>query len=138
MSKPMNRAVEMPPLDTAATVAVLNRILHSELNGVMQQYHHLWMSRWLQASRPRAISVGGHIAALTGGTSVGIDKLMKEAVVSADAMLDEARAHQKRRLQEYQNLLELVAGRHPALEAFARAQLAAEETHVSGVTSNDA
>jgi bacterioferritin len=138
MAKQMNQAVEMPPLDTEATVAVLNRILHFELNGVMQQYHHLWMSRWLQASRTRAISVGEHIAALSGGTSVGVDKLMKEAVVSADAMLDEARAHQKRRLEEYQKLLELVAGRHPALEAFARAQIAVEETHISGVTLNDA
>ena len=41
MSKLMNQAVEMPPLDTEATVEVLNRILHFELNGVMQQFHHL-------------------------------------------------------------------------------------------------
>ena len=40
MPKLMNQAVEMPPLDTEATVEVLNRILHFELNGVMQQFHH--------------------------------------------------------------------------------------------------
>ena len=44
MSKPMNQVVEMPPLDTEATVEVLNRILHLELNGVMQQSQHLWMA----------------------------------------------------------------------------------------------
>jgi hypothetical protein len=53
-------------------------------------------------------------------------------------MLDAARAHEKTRMQEYKKLLELVAGRHPALEAFARAQIAAEETHISKVTLNDA
>ena len=138
MAKLMNSVVEVPALDTEATVEVLNRILHLELNGVMQQYHHVWMSRWLQSSRPRAIAVGEHIAALTGGTSVGVDELMKEALVSADAMLDAARAHEKQRVADYKTLLELVAGRHPALEAFARAQIAAEETHISGVTINDA
>ena len=139
MAKPMNQVVEMPPLDTEATVEVLNRILHFELNGVMQQYHHLWMSRWLQASRPRAISVGEHIAALTGGTSVGVDELMKEAVVSADAMLDEARAHQKRRLQEYQQSAR--AGRRPSARPWKRLHARrspTEETHISGVTLNDA
>lgn len=138
MAKLMNQVVELPALDAGATVEALNRILHLELNGVMQQYHHAWMSRCMQASRPRAIAVGEHIAALTGGTSVGVEKLMKEALVSADAMLDAARAHEKRRVEEYRRLLELVAGRHPALEAFARAQIATEETHISGVTINDA
>jgi bacterioferritin len=138
MAKLMNQAVEMPPLDTDATVEVLNRILHLELNGVMQQYHHQWMSRWLQSSRPRAIAVGEHIAALTGSTSVGVDKLMEQAIVSADAMLDAARAHEKRRLEEYKKLLELVAGRHPVLEAFARAQISTQETHISRITLNDA
>src|SRR5689334_12905494 len=66
MAKLMNTVVELPALDPEATVEVLNRILHLELNGVMQQYHHAWMSRSLQASRPRAIAVGEHIAALTG------------------------------------------------------------------------
>jgi hypothetical protein len=134
----MNHAVEVPPLDTEATVAVLNRILHAELNGVMRQHHHLWMSRSLQASRSRAIAVGEHIAGLTGGTALAVDKLMKEAVVSADAMLDEATAYQKQRLEEYRSLLELVDGRHPALAAFARAQIASGEPHMSAVTIKDA
>jgi len=138
MPKLLNQVVEMPSLDTEATVEVLNRILHLELNGVMQQYHHAWMSRWLQAARPRAIAVGEQIAALTGGTAVGVDQLMEDALVSADEMLDAARAHEKTRMQEYKKLLELVAGRNPTLEAFARAQIAAEETHISKVTLNDA
>ena len=138
MSKPMNQVVEMPPLDTEATVAVLNRILHFELNGVMQQYHHLWMSRWLQASRPRAISVGEHIAALTGGTSVGVDELMKEAVVSADAHARRGESAPEAPPAGVSDSAR--AGRRPSPGpgAFARAEIATEETHISGVTLNDA
>src|SRR5512138_16715 len=101
MAKLMNSVVEVPALDADAAVEVLNRILHLELNGVMQQYHHAWMSRWLQAARPRAIAVGEQIAALTGGTAVGVERLMEDALVSADEMLDAARAHEKTRIQEY-------------------------------------
>ncbi|HXU00668.1 MAG TPA: hypothetical protein VN903_06730 [Polyangia bacterium] len=138
MAKLMNQAVQMPPLDTDATVEVLNRILHLELNGVMQHFHHLWISRCLRSSRPRALAVGQHISALTGGSSVGVDQLMDAALHSADDMLDAARAYEEGRVAEYRKLLELVAGRNESLEAFARAQIAAEETHISGVTVDDA
>ena len=58
MPKLMKQAVEISPLDTDATVEVLNRILHFELNGVMQHFHHRWMSRWL-GLRGRARSRSG-------------------------------------------------------------------------------
>ena len=110
MPKLMNQAVEVAPLDTDATVEVLNRILHFELHGVMQHFHHRWMSRWLGSSRPRAIAIGQHIASLTGAPSVGVAELMDEALVSADDMLDAARSHERSRVDEYRKLLELVAG----------------------------
>src|SRR3954464_13347210 len=119
MPKLMNQAVEVaPPLDGEATVEVLNRILHVELNGVMQHFHHHWMSRWLRSSRARAITVGQHIAALTGGPSVGVDMLMNEAMASSDEMLEAARTYEKGRAAEYRRLLELVEGRSASLEAF--------------------
>ena len=131
MAKLMNQAVEVPPLDTDATVEVLHRILHFELQGVMQHFHHRWMSRWLGSSRPRAIAIGQHIAALTGAPSLGVGPLMDEALTSADDMLDAARSHERGRVDEYRRLLELVAGRSEGLEAFARAQIAAEERHLA-------
>lgn len=134
MPKQSHQAAEMACLDTDATVAVLHRILHFELNGVMQQFHHHWMSRWLQSSRPRAIAIGEHIASLTGGPSVGVDELMDEAMASADEMLDAVRGYEQRRVDEYRKLLELVAGRSEGLEAFARAQIAAEERHNAELT----
>jgi bacterioferritin len=137
MPKLMNQAVEMPPLDTEATVEVLSRILHLELNGVMQHFHHVWMSRWLQAFRPRAIAVGQHISELAGGPTISVEQLMTEALASADEMIDVARSQDQRRVGEYRKLLELVAGRNATLEAFARAQIAAEESHVSDVTLED-
>jgi bacterioferritin len=134
MPKPIDQAAEVACLDTDATVAVLNRILHFELSGVMQHFHHHWMSRWLKSSRPRAIAVGQHIAALTGGPSVGVGELMEEALASADEMLDAVRGYDRRRIDEYRKLLELVAGRSEGLEAFARAQIAAEERHTAELT----
>jgi len=131
MRKSTDRAAEVARLDTDATVEVLNRILHFELSGVMQHFHHAWMSRWLQSSRPRAIAIGQHIASLTGGPSVGVDTLMDEAVAAADSMMDAARRYDQRRVDEYRKLLELVAGRSEGLEAFARAQIAAEDRHAA-------
>ena len=87
MPKLMNEAVEVAGLDAEAAVEVLNRILHCELNGVMQHFHHQWMSRWLRSSRARAIVVGQHIASLTGGPSVAVDELMTEALAASEALL---------------------------------------------------
>ena len=137
MPKLMNQVEEIPPLDTDATVEVLHRILHFELNGVMQHFHHQWMSRWLGSSRPRAIAIGQHIASLTGGPSLGVGQLMDQALGSADDLLDAARNHERRRVAEYRKLLELVAGRSESLEAFARAQIAAEERHLSELKLDD-
>jgi bacterioferritin (cytochrome b1) len=133
MAKPLERvgkartSCERPGLDTDATVEVLNRILHFELIGVMQHYHHTWMSRCLETSRPRAIEAGQHIASLIGGPSVSVDNLMNEALATAGEMLDAVRSHEEQRVEEYRKLLELVAGHSEGLEAFARAQIAAEE-----------
>ena len=60
---------------------------------------------------------------------------MGEALASADELLDAARSHERRRVDEYRRLLELVAGRSEGLEAFARAQIAAEERVTAGLPS---
>jgi bacterioferritin len=143
MGKLMNQAMNIPPLDADvtldadATVELLNQILHVELNGVMQHFHHQWMSRWLRSSRTRAITVGQHIASLTGGPAVGVDTLMTDALASSGEMLDAARSYEQGRVAQYRRLLELVAGRSESLEAFARAQIAAEERHLAELTCDD-
>jgi len=134
MTKTMERVADGQALDRDATVEVLNRILHVELSGVMQHLHHRWMSNWLQSSRPRAIAIGQHIASLTGGPSVGVDALMDDALASAENLMDSVRGYEQRRVEEYRKLLELVAGRSEGLEAFARAQIAAEERHAAELT----
>ena len=134
MTKTMERVADGQALDRDATVEVLNRILHVELSGVMQHFHHRWMSNWLQSSRPRAIAIGQHIASLTGGPSMGVDALMDDALASAENMMDAVRGYEQRRVEEYRKLLELVAGRSEGLEAFARAQIAAEDRHAAELT----
>jgi bacterioferritin (cytochrome b1) len=116
-----------PALDTDATVEVLNRILHMELSGVMQHFHHRWVSRWLRAARPRAVAIGQHIASLQGGTGVDVGDLMEEALAGSADILNAALAHEEERLGEYRKLLELVSGRSDRLETFARTQIAADE-----------
>jgi biotin-(acetyl-CoA carboxylase) ligase len=137
MPKLTNEAVTVEPLDADATVEVLNRILHFELDGVMQQFHHRWMSRWLRPARARAITVGQLIASLTGGTTVAIDQLTDDALASSEKLLAAARSHERRRTDEYRRLLELVEGRSEDLEAFARAQIAAAERDVSERASGE-
>ena len=124
-----------PDLDKEATVEVLNRILHMELSGVMQHFHHRWVSRWLRTSRPRAVAVGQHIASLQGGPAVDIGQLMEEALAGSADILNEALAHEEERLAEYRKLLELVAGRSDGLEAFARTQIAADERILAELSS---
>jgi bacterioferritin (cytochrome b1) len=138
MPKQMNQVVEgaqggqgrqdgPPALDAEATVEVLNRILHMELSGVMQHFHHRWVSRWLRTSRPRAVAIGQHIASLQGGTGVDVGDLMEEALAGSADILNAALAHEEERLGEYRKLLELVSGRSDRLETFARTQIAADE-----------
>ena len=127
--------VEAAPLDREATVEVLNRILHMELSGVMQHFHHRWVSRWLRAARPRAVAVGQHIAALQGGTGVDVGELMEDAMAESAEILNAALAHEEERLDEYRKLLELVAGRSDGLEAFARTQIAADERRLAELTT---
>ena len=114
-------------LDKQAAVEVLNRILHMELSGVMQHFHHRWVSRWLRASRPRAVAIGQHIASLQGGTAVDVGELMEEALAGSADILNAALAHEEERVSEYRKLLEVVEGRSVGLESFARTQLAADE-----------
>ncbi len=136
MPKPMNQALKrgegeqqagQAALDTAATVEVLNRILHLELDDVMKHFHHRWVARWLRTSRPRAVVIGQHIASLQGGTAVDVGELMEKALAESADILNAALAHEEERLGEYRKLLELVSGRSEGLEAFARTQIAADE-----------
>jgi hypothetical protein len=85
MTKLMNQASEPAglDLDREATVEVLNRILHMELSGVMQHFHHRWVARWLRSSRPRALAIGQHIATLQGGTGVDVGDLMEDALAGS-------------------------------------------------------
>src|SRR5262245_56943858 len=133
MGKVTNEAVQLAPPATDETVEVLNRILHFELNGVMQHFHHSWMSRWLGPSRARALEIGRHISSLTGAPRVGVERLLDEALASSGDMLDAATTFERQRVEEDRRLLELVAGRSEGLESFARAQIAAEERHMAGL-----
>jgi bacterioferritin len=134
------------PLDTEATVAVLNRILELELAGVVRYLHYSFMifghqripiCSWLRnqsdEGRLHAVEAGEHITALGGHPSLKIGELLETHKHSIDDIMTEARDHEKIGLGEYRKLLQMVEGRSIMLEEYARRQIAAEEQHLAEI-----
>jgi bacterioferritin len=144
----MTKAVaESPPLDTQAALEILNRILELELSGVVRYLHYSFMifghnripiCGWLRAqsteSTAHAVLAGEHVTALGGHPSLRIGTLLETHKHSVDDILKEASEHEREGLAEYRKLLAVVeGGRSIMLEEYARAQIAAEEQHLSEI-----
>ena len=136
----------MQELDKEATVGVLNRILESELAGVVRYTHYSFLVfgfgripivSWLQAqgdeSLVHARQVGEWITALGAYPSLAIGPLLDSYKHDVGAMLRESLEHEGEALKLYRELLGLVEGRSVALEEFARQMIYAEELHLSEV-----
>jgi bacterioferritin len=142
----MNKA-RAASLDTQTVIATLNRILELELAGVVRYLHYSFMIfghhripivAWLrgQATEATAHSIlaGEHVTALGGHPSLKIGRLLETHKHSVDDIMKEALEHEEHGLAEYRELLEMVQGKSIMLEEYARAQIAAEEQHVSEIT----
>ena len=136
----------MQELDKEATVGVLNRILESELAGVVRYTHYSFLVfgfgripivSWLQAqgdeSLVHARQVGEWITALGAYPSLAIGPLLDSYKHDVGAILRESLEHEGEALKLYRELLGLVEGRSVALEEFARQMIYAEELHLSEV-----
>lgn len=133
-------------LDSKEVIAVLNRILELELAGVVRYMHYSFMifgpsripiTSWLRKqadeSLAHAVLAGEHVTTLGGHPSLKIGELLETHKHSIDDILKEAHAHEELGLAEYRRLLEMVAGESILLEEFSRAQIAAEEEHLSEI-----
>ena len=124
----------------------LNRILETELAGVVRYTHYslmvfghvripitAWMRDQAKESLLHATTAGEHITALGGHPSLKIGKLLETQQHDIDAMLRESMEHEKSGVEDYRNLLELVKDKNVMLEEYARMMLHDEEVHLAEV-----
>ncbi len=133
-------------IDKAAVIARLNRILETELAGVVRYTHYSlmifgynripivsWMRTQATESLAHAQEAGEKITQLGEHPSLSIGPLLETHRHDLGDILREALEHEKEGLALYRELLDLVEGRSVFLEEYARRMVFEEETHVGEV-----
>lgn len=127
-------------------IEVLNKILESELAGVVRYTHYSLMVfghnripivKWLrdQASESlvHAGVAGEHVTTLGGHPSLKIGQLIETSKHSLNDILKESLQHENSQLENLYTLLKLVEGESVYLEEYARDMITEEEAHVAEV-----
>jgi bacterioferritin len=133
-------------IDSIAVIATLNKILETELAGVVRYTHYSlmvcgygripivgWLRDQANESLLHAQEAGELITGLGGHPSLGIGKLLETQRHDIGDILRESLEHEQTSITLYHDLLSLVAGHNVMLEEYARQQIAAESKHVSEV-----
>ncbi len=133
-------------IDNDAVIAVLNKILETELAGVVRYTHYALMvfgyNRIPIVSRMRgqateslshANEAGELITHLGGHPSLGIGPLLETHRHDIGDILRESLEHESLALSAYNELLQQVDGRNIMLEEYARRMIALEEMHLGEV-----
>jgi bacterioferritin len=136
----------MPELDNGKIVALLNRILESELAGVVRYTHYSFLVfgfgrisivSWLRSQANEALlhaqQAGEMITHLGAYPSLAIGPLLDTHKYDIGAILRESLESEAAALALYKELLELVAGHSVMLEEYARQMISAEEMHAGEV-----
>jgi bacterioferritin len=136
----------MAEIEKEPVVAVLNKILESELAGVVRYTHYSflvfgygripivsWLRQQADESLVHAQQAGEWITALGAYPSLAIGPLLDSHTFDIGSILRESLAEEQAALGHYRELLELVANRSVALEEFARQMIHVEELHASEV-----
>ena len=136
----------MESVDKQKVVDVLNRLLESELAGVVRYTHYSflvfgfgripivsWLRSQASESMVHAQQIGEWIATMGEYPSLGIGPLLDSHQTDIGAMLRESLETESQALALYRELLDLVAGHSVALEEFARGMIMAEEMHAAEV-----
>jgi bacterioferritin len=133
-------------LDQAAAVALLNEILETELAGVVRYTHYALMvfgySRipivsWLRSEATTCLAhanAAGELVTHFGEhPSLKIGSLLETHKHGINDILLESLDAEKKGLELYRRLLDLVRDRSVLLEEYARNMIAEEETHLGEV-----
>ena len=132
--------------DKAKVVGLLNRILETELAGVVRYTHYSlmvfgynripivsWLREQATESMAHAQQAGEMITALGEHPSLSIGALLETHKHDVGDILREALENERAGLQLYKDLLAQVEGKLVWLEEYAREMVYAEETHASEV-----
>jgi bacterioferritin len=136
----------MAELDKEKVVDVLNRILESELAGVVRYTHYSFLVfgfgripivSWLRAqadeSLQHAHQAGEWITTLGAYPSLEIGPLLDTHTFDITTILRESLQAETIALDHYRDLLALVEDRSVALEEYARQMIQIEELHAGEV-----
>jgi len=127
-------------------IKVLNKILETELSGVVRYTHYSlmvfgynripiisWMRGQATESLDHATQAGELITHLDGHPSLGIGSLLETHRHDIGDIMKESLEHEALALAEYHNLLALVDGKDVMLEEYARRMISLEEMHLGEV-----
>lgn len=133
-------------IDTDAVVKVLNKILETELAGVVRYTHYSFMVvgfgripivSWLRDQATESLShaneAGELITHLGRNPSLGIGPLLESHSHDIGDILRESLDHEMLALSVYHELLSLVSGHSVLLEEYAWRMIAQEEMHLGEV-----
>ena len=133
-------------IDNIAVIEVLNKILETELAGVVRYTHYSlmvfgynripivsWMRGQATESLNHAVEAGELITHLNGHPSLGIGPLLETHRHDIGDIMKESLEHEMLALTAYNKLLELVNDQHVMLEEYARRMIALEEMHLGEV-----
>ncbi len=133
-------------IDNDAVINCLNKILETELAGVVRYTHYSfmvfgygripivsWMRGQATESLNHATEAGELVTHLGGHPSLGIGPLLETHRHDIGDILKESLEHEQLALSEYRNLLDLVNGKHVMLEEYARRMISLEEMHLGEV-----
>ena len=136
----------MAEVNKEDVVAVLNRILESELAGVVRYTHYSflvfgfgripirsWLREQADESLLHAQQVGEWITTLGAYPSLAIGPLLDSHTFDITSILRESLQAENVALELYRELLALVEDRSVALEEFARQMIQLEEMHAGEV-----
>jgi bacterioferritin len=134
--------VSVRPLDVEKTTKILNSILEYELAGVVRYTHYglmvigpnripivQFMQAQAQESLVHAQQAGEILTGLEGHPSLRIARIEETNKHSVRDLLTESLNHERRALELYGELLDVVQGASVYLEEYARDMIGKEELH---------
>jgi len=136
----------MSGIDKSKVVGLLNKILETELAGVVRYTHYSlmvfgynripivsWLRTQATESMTHAQLAGEMITALGEHPSLSIGHLLETHKHDVGDILREALENERAGLQLYKDLLAMVEGKSVWIEEYARQMIYAEELHASEV-----
>lgn len=136
----------MNKTDTKKAIAALNKIMETELAGVVRYTHYSLMVygynripivSWLKDNATEGLAhahKAGELVTLLGGhPSLKIGALLETEKHDIGDILRESLAHEKSALAGYYELLKIVEGKSVLIEEYAREMIVSEELHLDEV-----